>query len=266
MKALIRYGTLTCAVVLGACSKVVTGPDSETPMLTADLAVVAADAAGEDVDIMREPVFFTVLAPTSAPGNGDFNPADCTYDPSSQRVVCPPFTRDNGLVVNRSYMFFDAVNGVQQAYDALLTAKANVQTRVQGEKAEDRWSATIDRFRDLTGTGLLGDEAQRTWNGTGTSSATRSRHTEDGDRSYDISCTLTVTNVVVPVEHDTDRFPLSGSITRACAITFTGGPRNGQTVQRTVVVTFNGSQTATLTIGDKTLDIDLKSRHRVARP
>jgi hypothetical protein len=266
MKTLIRYGALTCAVILGACSKDATGPDAQTPLLTADLAVVAADAAGEDVDIMREPVSFTTLAPSFAAGNGDLNPANCTYNPTSQRVVCPPFTRDNGLIVNRSYMFFDALNAVQQAYDALLTAKANIQTHVEGEKSGEHWSASIDRTRDMTVTGLLGDETQRTWNGTGTSSATRSRHTEGGDRSYDIDCTLTVTDVVVPVEHGADRFPISGTITRVCTITFTAGPRNGQTVQRTVVVTFNGTQTATLTIGDKTFDIDLKTRHRTGRP
>lgn len=266
MKTLIRYGALTCAVILGACGKDATGPDADTPLLTADLAVVAADAAGEDVDIMREPVFFATLSPASAPGQGDFNPANCTYNSTSQRVVCPPFTRDNGLLVNRSYMFFDALNAVQQAYDALLTAKANVLTHVEGVKSGESWSATIDRVRDLTVTGLLGDESQRTWNGTGSSKATRSRHTEGGDRSYDIDCTLTVTNVVVPVERGADRFPISGTISRVCTITFTGGPRDGQTVQRTVTVTFNGTQTARLTIGDKTFDIDLKTRHRFARP
>jgi hypothetical protein len=266
MKTLIRYGVLTCAVILGACSKDATGPDAQTPLLTADLAVVAADAAGEDVDIMREPVVFPSMAPSFVPGNGDLNPANCTYNSGTQRLVCPPHTRENTLVVTRSYMFWDALNVVQQAYDALLTAKANVQTRIQGTKTGDHWTATIDRSRDLTVTGLLGDETQRTWNGTGTSSATRSRHTEGGDRSYDISCALTVSNVVVPVERGDERFPLSGTITRVCTITFDGGPRDGQTVTRTMVVTFTGNQTATLAIGEKTFDIDLKSRHRTARP
>jgi hypothetical protein len=267
MKPLILYGALTCAVILGACTQDTTAPDdSATPLLTADLAVVTADAAGEDVDIMREPVGFPSMAPSFAPGNGVLNPVNCTYNTETQRVVCPPFIRDNGLVVNRSYMFFDANNVVQQAYDALLTAKANVQSHITGDKTVGRWSATIDRLRDMTVTGLAGDETQRTWNGTGTSTATRSRHTDDGDRSYDISCTLAVVNVVVPVEHGSDRFPLSGTITRVCTITFTEGPRNGQTVTRTAIVTFNGSQTATLTIGDKTFDIDLKSRTRTQRP
>ena len=266
MKTLIRYGALTCAVILGACGKDSTGPDAATPLLTADLAVVAADAAGEDVDIMREPVVFPSMAPVFAPGNGDFNPANCTFNSGTQRLVCPPHTRENTLVVTRSYMIWDALNVVQQSYDPLLTAKANVQTEIQGTKTADHWTATIDRTRDLTVTGLLGDETQRTWNGTGASSATRSRHTDGGDRSYDITCTLTVTNVVVPVERNDERFPLSGSITRVCTITFDGGPRDGQTITRTLVVTFNGNQTATLTIGDKTFDIDLKSRHRTPRP
>lgn len=266
MKALIRYGALTCAVILGACGKNSTGPDAATPLLTADLAVVAADAAGEDVDIMREPVVFPTMAPVFAPGNGEFNPANCAYNSGTQRLVCPPHTRENTLVVTRSYMFWDALNVVQQSYDPLLTAKANVQTEIQGTKTADHWSATIDRTRDLTVTGLVGAETQRTWNGTGSSRATRSRHTDGGDRSYDITCSLTVSNVVVPVERNDERFPLSGTITRVCTITFDGGPRDGQTVTRTLVVTFTGNQTATLTIGDKTFDIDLKSRHRTPRP
>ena len=264
MKSLMRYGALTCAVILGACGKDVTGPDQSTPLLNADLAVVLADATGEDVDIMREPVTFTTMA-SLAPGNGELNPTGCTYNSTSQRVECPTFTRGD-LTITRSYQFFDAIGVIQQAFDALLTAKANIQTHVQGEKTGDHWSATIDRSRNMTVTGLLGDETERTWNGTGSSSATRSRHTDDGDRSYDITCTLTVTNVVVPVERGSDRFPISGTITRHCTITITGGPRNGQTFERTAVVTFNGSETATLTIGDKTFDIDLKTRHRTPRP
>lgn len=266
MRSLMRYGALTCAIILGACSKDATGPDRQTPLLNADLAVVAADAAGEDVDIMREPVFFTTMAQSFAPGNGDLNPSTCTFNSTTQRLECPPVTRDNSLVVTRSYQFRDALNSVQQAFDALLTASANIQTRIKGEKTGENWSATIDRSRDMTATGLLGEETQRTWNGTGTSNATRSRHTENGDRSYNIVCTLTVAGVVVPVGQGSDRFPLSGTITRACTITFVGGARDGQTVQRTATLTFNGTQTATLTVGDKTFDVDLKTRHRTPRP
>lgn len=264
MKSAIRYGTITCAFILGACSGTSTEANLATPLLDLDVATVAADAAGEDVDMMREPVQFTLLAPAFfAPGQGDLNPANCTWNATSQRIECPVITREGGLTVTRSYAFFDASNAVQQAYDAALTARANIKTRVQGERTGEHWSATIDRNRDMNVTGLAGAETQRTWNGTGTSSATRSHHNDSGEeRSYDIDCTLTVTNVVVPVPNGSDRWPVSGTITRACTVTFDGGPRDGQQVQRTAVLTFNGTQTASMTVGDKTFDVDLKAHRR----
>ncbi len=268
MKTLIRCGALTCAIILGACSKDVTGNDAATPLVNSDVAQVVADNTGEAVDVMREPVFFPVLSPAMAPGSGDFNPsANCPYNSTTKRLECPPVTRDNGkLTISRSYAFWDAGNVSQDHYDALLTAKANVQAHETGERDGESWAATVDRTRDMTATGLAGDETQRTWNGTGSSHFTRSRHTDGGDRSYDLECTLTVTNVVVPVPRGEDRFPISGSISHSCTVKFVGGPRDGQTITRTATVTFNGTQTATLAVGDKTFDIDLKTRHRSMRP
>jgi hypothetical protein len=265
MKALIRYGALTCAVILGACSDA-TGPDTDTPLLDSDLALAVADGVGEDVDIMREPVNFQTMSPGTAPGFGDMSPANCVFNPLSGRLVCVPVTRRE-LVITRSYKFWDANEVVQEAYDAQLTAKANLNTTIVGEHDGESWSASVDRFRDMTVTGLLGTETQRTWNGTGEDHLSRSRHTESGERTYTIDCTLQVVNVVVPVPNGTgDRFPISGTITRSCTVTFDGGERDGQSVQRTAVVTFNGTQTATLTVGDKTFDIDLKLRRRFHRP
>jgi len=264
MKSAMRYGTIACAFFLGACSSSSTEANLATPLLDLDVATVAADAVGEDVDMMREPVLFPLIAPPLlAPGNGDLNPANCTWNATSQRIECPVFTREGGLTVTRSYAFFDASGAVQQAYDPALTARANILTNVHGDRSGEHWSAAIDRNRDLTVTGLAGTETQRTWNGTGTSSATRSRHNDSGEeRTYDIDCALTIANVVVPVPNGSDRWPVSGTITRACTITFDGGPRDGQQVQRTVTVTFNGSQTATLTIGNRSFDVDLKFHHR----
>ena len=86
------------------------------------------------------------------------------------------------------------------------------------------------------------------------------------ERSYNLECTLTVENVVVPVPHGEDVWPLSGTITRQCTVTFVGGRRAGQTVTRTIVVNFNGTQNVILTVGDKVFDLDLKLRRRAARP
>ena len=265
MKTLIRCGALACAVVLGACSQDTTGTDA-TPLLDADVATVVADNTGDDVDLMREPVFFATMpfgGVALSPGTGDLNPANCSFNATTQRLECPEVTRGGTVTIRRSYMFWDANNVVQDHYDALLTAKANIKTHLEGERSGEHWSASVVRDRDLTVTGLLGTETQRTWNGTGSSSATHSRHNDSGEeRSYHISCTLTITDVVVPVPHDDERFPLSGTITHHCVITFEGGRRDGQTVERTATVTFNGTQTATVTVGDRSFAIDLKTRER----
>jgi hypothetical protein len=265
MRALIRCGALICVIGLGACNSDNTGPDAATPLLDADIAQVAADATAEDVDVMREPVFFMAL-PGFVPGTGDFRPANCPFDPASGKLVCPTITQ-GGVTIERSYTFWDAANVVQQAYDANTTAKANVQSSLTGSRSGENWEASIERERDMTATGLAGAETQRTWNGIGSSHISRSRHREGGpERSYDLECTLTVENVVVPVPHGEEVWPLSGTITRQCTVTFVGGRRDGQTVTRTIVVTFNGTQNVILTVGDKAFDLDLRQRRRAARP
>ena len=265
MRTLIRCGALTCLVMAGACSSDITDSDTATPLLNADIAQVAADGTAEDVDVMREPVFFPSM-PGFAPGQGDFRPANCPFDAGSGKLVCPTINH-NGITITRSYQFWDAANAVQQAYDALTTAKANIVSSIDGARTLPNWEATIERDRDMTATGLAGTETQRTWNGTGSSHVTHSRHTEDGPaRSYDLECSVVVTNVVVPVPNGTEVWPLSGTITRTCTVEFVGGPRDGQSITRTATVTFNGTQTVTMTVGDRTFDLDLKNRHRGARP
>jgi len=265
MRTLIRCGALSCAVLFGACNSDTSGPDAATTLINADIAQVAADATAEDVDVMREPVFFTAMA-GFAPGQGDFRPANCPFDAGTNRLVCPAITHGD-VTITRSYAFWDASNAVQQAYDALTTAKANIQSAIDGGRTLPNWEATIVRERDMTATGLAGTETQRTWNGTGSSHVTRSRHTDNGpERSYDLECSLIVADVVLPVPSGGDAWPLSGTITRQCTVTFVGGPRDGQTISRTAVVTFNGTQNVTLTVGGKTFDLDLKNRHRGPRP
>ncbi|HEX7023491.1 MAG TPA: hypothetical protein VF187_01630, partial [Gemmatimonadales bacterium] len=226
---------------------------------------VAADATAEDVDVMREPVFFTSMA-GFAPGIGDFRPANCPFNIISSRLDCPLISHGD-VTITRSYQFWNAADEVQQAYDPLTTAKANIQVSIDGSRTLPNWSATVERDRDMTATGLANTETQRTWNGTGSSHVTHSRHTENGpERSYDLACARTVTDVVVPVPNGGDAWPLSGTVTRECTVTFVGGPRDGQSVTRTITVTFNGTQVATLTVGGKTFDLDLRNRHRGPRP
>jgi hypothetical protein len=265
MTALPRSLAFGCWIVLAAaCGNETAGPDDMNPLVTADLALVAADGAAEDLDLMREPVFFSAL-PGFAPGHGDFRPVNCPFDSGTGRLICPVITH-GGVTIERSYAFWDAADAVQQTFDPLTTARANVRTALEGTRTLPDWDATVARERDMTATGLEGTETVRTWNGSGSSQLTRSRHTDGAERSYDLACTLLVEDVVVPVPGGTALWPLSGTITRQCTVTFVGGRRDGQTVSRTAVITFNGTGSATLAVDGRLFDLDLALRRPVPRP
>src|ERR1041384_7902331 len=141
-KTLVVFVSCCCAVIIGACGKDTTGPsiDQLDPALASDVAEIAADGMAEDVDVMREPVFFPLMpffgaaaatasfdGPATGPGFGEFRPTNCPFDAATNRLVCPTISHF-GITINRSYAFWDAANAVQQAYDATTTAKANIQT------------------------------------------------------------------------------------------------------------------------------------------
>lgn len=270
-------------LVLGiaACGET-TGLD--TPLmdrlLTNDIAQVAADGAGDDVESMRglnidlRTGFGFFPAPSAAPGR------DCPFNAATGYHVCPELNLGNGLKINRSYGFFDASGGAMESYDDNQTASIHILKSSQGDierSADDgtRWTASVDHARDKTVSGLQGDEQTRTWNGTGTSEISRARFpsgAEAADRSYEVSSNVTVTDVVIPhFNNDAkDPWPLSGTITKVItgSVTVT---RDGETqtreISRTVVITFDGTQFASMTVNGETFEVDLAARraHRENR-
>jgi hypothetical protein len=158
-------------------------------------------------------------------------------------------------------------------YDANQTASANVRTTVKGDLTRDKWSASVDRERNLTVTGLQGDEQKRTWNGTGTFTVNRSVHRDSGaDRTYDITGTLTVTDVVVPHSNNAakDPWPLSGSVTREILVNTTNTKGAAVTFTRSITITFNGTALADATVmgpkGTQAFTIDLALRKAFPKP
>lgn len=112
------------------------------------------------------------------------------------------------------------------SYDPLLTAAIRFQRSVEGDRSRDHWTATFSRSSTITVSGLLGQETERTRNGTGSGQVTRSRFAAQHEaRSYDMSYTSTTSNVVRAVDHAAHPWPLSGSITQD--VTAVGTDRNG---------------------------------------
>jgi hypothetical protein len=237
-------------LVMAACSGDSTAPSTDA--LDLDVAVVAGDAAYEDVSMMR-----TQLGAFGVPTIGIGRTGEwqgCPFD--GARFTCAPVAR-GPFTMTRSYAFKDAAGVAQSAYDAALTASANFVSGMTGAAARDRWSATVSRQREMTVTGLLGNETQHTINGVGTSSETRSQHSGDGaSRSYGMTSTVTYTNIVVPFPRARGTWPLSGSITRV-VVAVREGRQGSTTHTRTATVTFDGDETALLVVGDRRFTLDL---------
>ena len=230
-----RFNTIvwasTVSLVLVACSDA-TEPDEFIDQLNFDVAMVAADGLLDDLSTINQWFSFGFGA-----------------------SLAPQITR------SRVVEYFDGAGNLQEAYDELTTASMHIVSEMSGEFTRENWSATIVRTRDIIVTGLEGEETSRTANGSGTGEVTRSRHLDDGGtRSYDMSGTSTIQDVVHGVPREDNPWPLSGTITREMTVKIVNGPDGDQTVERTAIVTFNGTQFVTMTVNGESFEVDLSAR------
>ena len=228
-----RVVVVSAAFALAACSES-TGPVANLDAdLNEDVAVVAADGALADVEAMTTPAF---VFGTAGP-----QPVESVRD--------------------RTITWFNEAGAVMPRYDALLTASGELEASFSRSVTREGWTASLERSRSLTVTGLLGAETQRTWNGTGAGEASGSRHVDGkGTRSYEMSYTSTFSNVVRAVDRTAQPWPLSGTITRMIEATRTDAEGTAVTRTRTTVLTFNGTQMATLTVDGEVFEVDLATR------
>lgn len=254
MKRTSLTGTLALLTALVGCAdnSPTTAPlsNAAAALVNADVATVSSDVVGQDVEVMRGPG--GIFAFGMAAERGKFE--------------CTSAARD-GLTATRTCVYKDAAGNTQATYDSLTTASVSVNATVKGTITRGPFSMTIDRSSDFTVTGLAGKETSATWNGGGRGTASRVRSTEDGTtRQYDMSYTLRRTNVVIPVPRTENSWPLSGTVTKSFTIKVVGGPNDGKTTTREVVITFNGTAKPTATINGEAWELDLTDRGRRRRP
>jgi hypothetical protein len=121
---------------------------------------------------------------------------------------------------------------------------------------------TVNRDRNLTVSGLAGAETSRTWNGTGTRNDHGSRQETTVTRSYSTNDNVTVSSVVVNLPRSSNPWPVSGTITRLVSGTASVtrlGVTKSFSVNRTVTITFNGTQQAAVTVNGNSYTLDLST-------
>lgn len=242
MKKWIRTLALGSIVALGAgaCDDAGTEPDGiDEAALRADVALVAADGVFEDLSVM--------LAPTSLSLAG-----------SGPDLVS--YGGEGSYTFSKEVTFFAEDGTIQDEYDGLLTASINVVWALEGTRDHTFWSAEIERNRDMTITGLLGEETERTWNGDADADVFRSRHKDDATRTYDMEMEATHTDVVRRVPRADNPWPLSGTITRHVHVIVMEGDEVIGERDVTATVTFNGSQFVIMNVDGDEFEVDLAER------
>ena len=260
-----RLIALALAAGLAACADSTAPRNSVTDaQLTIDAAGDAGDATVLDLSQMIGSEAQAGVAPASAATLLGFSSqtATCTYSPGVGRFLCPTVTTPEGLSLDRSYAVY-AGGTAQSSYSASATDSINFQTLLTGALVRDVRSAWINHTRTMTVSGLAGTETQRTWNGTGVRSDSAHVTENSVARRSKFHSVDVISNVVFRLPRSANPYPQSGSITHDITVSATidrAGGQNTRTATRHVVVTFNGTSTAAMTIGTRSCTIDLVTR------
>ncbi|MCU0635265.1 MAG: hypothetical protein MUE41_10365 [Gemmatimonadaceae bacterium] len=183
-------------------------------------------------------------------------PAECAFNATSQRNECAPVTRD-GITTTRSAQYRTAANGVQQAYDTGTTHAINTQVGVSGTttrvrrsergSAPDTATSTIRHRSTRTVVGLSTGSTRRTIDGASAGQETTTGRRDGTPYTSTRIVGDTTRGLVIPVSATGPSFPTAGTVIRQMKVTLVSGG-NTTTSERREVVTYDGSNTAKVTI------------------
>lgn len=241
MRMWMRLLTFTAVVALvAACEDSVTTPSTvDDAAVTADAALVAADGMFQDLAHMDGFQTWT--------GFG--------VGPEAAGIEI-----QGSKSFSRTVTFFDKNGNEQPAHDPETTASMHIVSALEREVTHTFWSAAITRNRDMMVTGLYGPETERTWKGSSNGTVARSRHPDGGSvKTYDMTSSAVINDVVKGVPRSQFRYPLSGSITRTIhAVMVKDGVEEVRDIVATI--TFDGDNTATMTVDGESWEINLDDR------
>jgi hypothetical protein len=185
-------------------------------------------------------------------GHGPFGGADalrgtCTFDSGTGKVNCTD-TR-NGLTIISSASYKTASGGVQSAPDS-TTDVVSIQSSVTGTVTRrDSAVSTVNHTSTRTVTGLAAGSTQRTVN-----SAARGEESTTGKTDSAVAFVATrlvgdtTTGLVIPIVSGKPTYPTAGKVVRQMKATVTLAGGSPTTKERREVITYDGSDTATLVI------------------
>lgn len=176
------------------------------------MALVSADGVFQDLSLIRDPG----LAGMGFGGVGLLGSPESGNGPCSGMgggvFQCQPMQRD-GFTIEREVTFYDLNGVVMDAFERGVTDRMVLVIDASGSRERGFWNASIVRHRDMTLNGLTTD--LHTTSGTATEEVSRSRNPAEGSaRSYDMTGSKVIQDLVHAVPRAENPYPLSGTITR----------------------------------------------------
>jgi hypothetical protein len=173
---------------------------------------------------------------------------DCEFNAGSGRVECTAVTR-RGLTIERSIAYATEDGTVQQAYDSISTNTINTRIAVNGTiTRRDSSVTTVQSTSDRTISGLKQGSSQRTINGTSAGHESTTGSNDRGAYTFVRTAGDTTRNMIVPVKSDSIRYPMAGTVIRSMQVTVTYAGEEPVTSSRREVVTYDGSNQASVVI------------------
>jgi hypothetical protein len=258
---ILAVGSLAAGLTT-ACDDGGTAPRAlDDEVVIAEAALVAADGMFQDLSLVQDPGLAGIgfggmgAGPALAGGMG----GQCQHLGAGGAFQCPSLQRD-GFTITRTVTFLDG-NGDEQpeGFDAATTDQIHLVTEAKGTRERVFWTASIERSRDMWLTDLLTDAHHL--NGDGHESVYRSGNPQDGgEMTFDMTVDVQWADVVHLQPREEHPYPESGTITREIFVEVT---RDGEVIggrDVTVVITFDGTQYATMTVDGEEIQIDLANR------
>ncbi len=203
------------------------------------------------------------------PFGGGFRSEDCAFEEGSGKVVCGPSEGRLGLTVERWVIWTD-VDGVMQRAPNASTFSMQTHAEVSGTvPMREGATRTVRHVSDRLVEGLEEGSTQRTINGSsmGTEAVTGERAGEGFTAKRDVSDMTT--GLVVPVRSDGRTYPIAGRVVRQMEVEVTMAGGRVETATWQEVLTYDGSNTATLVITrngtEKTCSVPLPAGRPVCR-
>ena len=231
-------------------------------MLTRDVANDAGDATTQDLAQMAGTELLVGMPLASSPMTAVSAFGNCAWSASTSQFVCPDITTPDGLTLSRFFAIY-AGGTTQQSYDATATDSVLFHTSLLGTLTAPGRTAWVKNTRTMMLTGLSGTETQRTWRGAGSRDDSAHVTTDNVARTTRFLSSDAIDNVVYKLPRADFPFPQSGTITHDVTVSATvvnGTEARNRSGTRHVVVTFNGTRTAAVTVGTTACSLDLVTR------